>query len=151
MNHLKISFLLVAFFLNSCTSQKTAPFEKNTIKTVPSITNTQRIHDIWNAVRINGAPINRMVAVPRLELNTTTMGVIGTDGCNNYTGIISKLSEEKLSFSKIVATQKMCLGKNVAAAYTSAINQVATYKIDGLQLILYNKSGHEVLAFLKGD
>ncbi|MBR9923312.1 MAG: META domain-containing protein [Bacteroidetes bacterium] len=110
-----------------------------------------RLHDIWVATRIDGNPINRMSAAPSLELNLTTMQVMGNNGCNEYTGEILKVTASELSFGPIAATEKMCKKMDIADKYDAAITQVASYRLEGLNLMLFDSEGKEVLAFLKVD
>lgn len=109
------------------------------------------LHDIWAAIRINGNPINRMATVPRLEINLTDMRVMGSDGCNDYSGSIKEVNNTQLIFGNIASTKKMCPKMETADAYNKAIIVVTSYKLDGLNLILYDKDNKEVLAFLKVD
>ena len=111
----------------------------------------QILNDIWMATSINGGPINRMVSVPRLEINLAEMKIFGTDGCNDYNGAITETTSSKIKFGRIASTRKMCPEMDIANKYTAALNTVASYKLDGLKLTLMNSSGKEVLSFLKVD
>ena len=111
----------------------------------------QRLHDIWMATSINGGPINKMVTVPRMEINLTEMKIFGTDGCNEYNGIIEKSSDKELKFGRIASTRMMCPEMEVADKFNKAMNTVASYKLDGLKLHLMDSKGKEVLSFLKVD
>ncbi|UWX55771.1 META domain-containing protein [Maribacter litopenaei] len=120
------------------------------IKEKPNNPN-QRLHDIWVTTRINGNPINRMSPIPRMEINLTDLKVFGYDGCNQYSGGIKKVTENQIVFGNLASTKKMCHKMDTAEAFIKAINQVAFYKLEGLNLILMNEENEEVLAFLKGD
>ncbi|MCB0516393.1 MAG: META domain-containing protein [Chitinophagales bacterium] len=111
----------------------------------------KRLHDIWIATRINGNPINRMTPTPRMELNLTEMTVMGSNSCNDYSGKIEAVSGDELRFGPIAATKKMCRKMDVANEFDKALNSVASYKLEDLNLILLDKDGNEVLSFLKGD
>lgn len=111
----------------------------------------QRLHDIWIATSINGNPINRMSPIPRMEINLTNMMVLGSDGCNNYSGSIKKASSSQLEFSLLASTRKMCRKMDVPDAFNKAMRNVSSYKLDGLKLILFDDTGKEILSFLKGD
>lgn len=122
-----------------------------TFSKVSSSKANQRMHDIWIATRIDGNPVNRTLPVPRLEINLTKMKVMGSDGCNDFQGAIQEVAEEAFFMGNIASTKKMCPEMETANAFNKALNQVASYKLDGLNLMLKDASGKEVLAFLKGD
>lgn len=111
----------------------------------------QRIHDIWTAIRINGNPINRMTSTPTMEINLTEMKVAGNDGCNEYTGDINEVSDNQITFGLLASTKKMCRKMETAESFNAAMNQVASYRLEELNLILMDAENKEVLAFLKGD
>ncbi|MDY2586830.1 META domain-containing protein [Winogradskyella aquimaris] len=113
--------------------------------------NEVRIHDIWNAVRVGGYPINRMVTVPRLEVNTQDMKIYGNDGCNEYFGSITQLSNTAITIENIGSTRKMCPDMEFPERYMNALKQVKGYDFEENILILKNTNDEEVLAFIKGD
>ncbi len=111
----------------------------------------QILNDIWMASSINGDPINKMVSVPRLEINIAEMKIFGTDGCNEYNGAITESTSDKIKFGRIASTRRMCPEMDIANKYTAALNTVAAYKVNGSKLALMNSSGKEVLSFIKVD
>lgn len=111
----------------------------------------QQLHDIWAAIRIGGHPINRMQAVPSLEINLTEMTILGTDGCNNYTATIKETSATTLSFGPLASTRKICPDMEIPNKFNAMMQKVSTYKLEGLNLILLDEEGKEVLRFLKVD
>jgi heat shock protein HslJ len=110
-----------------------------------------KLHDIWTVIRIAGNPINRMSPIPRMELNLTTMRVLGNNSCNDYTGEIKEVSDTLIVFGNMATTKKMCRKMDVAVSFDDAISKVTYYKSEGLHLIFFNNNEEEVLAFLKGD
>lgn len=122
-----------------------------TFKKKPKTSNKLRIHDIWSAVRIESYPINRMVTVPRLEVNTKEMKIYGNDGCNNYFGTILDLNEETIAINGIGSTRKMCPDMEVPQRFNAALSKISSYRFDKQLLIFSDKDGNEVLAFLKTD
>jgi|GEM_PF-103024 len=111
----------------------------------------QGIHDIWVATRIEGNPINRMVTAPRMEINLTTGQVMGNNSCNNYTGKIEEVTDSKLIFGTIATDRKMCAKMDIADRFNKALNRTASYKKEGLELMIYDEAGNEMLSFLKVD
>ena len=119
------------------------PFEKTQ--------NKIRIHDIWAVIRVEGYPINRMVTVPRLEINTQDMKMMGNDGCNEYFSSIKELTDTKITIENIGSTRKICQEMEFPERYKNALKSIATYSFINDKLIFYNNSGDEVLAFMKVD
>lgn len=110
-----------------------------------------RLNDSWVATRINGNPINRMSPAPSMELNLTTMQVMGNNSCNDYTGKIERVTGSGLKFGPIAATKKMCRTMETADRFNRAIGKTAAYQLDGLNLMFYDEYGNEILSFLKVD
>jgi heat shock protein HslJ len=113
--------------------------------------NSIRINDIWTAVRIDGYPLNRMVKVPRLEVNTKDLKIYGNDGCNTYFGTITDFTETAIAFTKIGASKMLCPDMEVPDRYKNALLEVKSYSFSKTLLILNDDNGKEVLAFIKGD
>ena len=137
-----LSSILILSMLMSCNSGS---------KKSKSTSNEVRIHDIWAAVRIEGYPINRMVTVPRLEVNTTEMKIFGNDGCNSYFGTISEISDSMLILQNIGTTGKMCPNMEIPDRYLSAISKVEHYEFIDNLLVLSDRENNELLAFMKVD
>ncbi len=116
-----------------------------------STSNITRLNDIWNLVRLNGNPINRKVKTPRLEINTSKNTILGTNGCNDYTGTITTITDSTLVFGTIAITSKICKDMEIANAYNTALANVNWYTFNQLKLTLYNAEKKELLTFLKGD
>lgn len=127
-------------------SEKILSFIKN-----KKVTANQGLHDIWAVTRLNGNPLNKMVSVPRLEINLFNMRIMGNDGCNNFSAKINTATSTKLNFSAIALTRKACLKAGVEDEFNKALNKVKTYKLEGVHLTLKDKDGKEVLSFLKVD
>ena len=110
----------------------------------------QRIHDIWATIRINGNTIEKTI-VPRLEINLTKNRVFGNDGCNEYFGSITAVSASKIKFGALAGTKKLCRDMAITNSFNTAMRNVASYKLKGMNLILMDEKGKEILAFLKID
>ena len=134
-----ISSLFLSLILMGCLSKKTS-HEVN-----------QRLNDIWVAKRINGNSINESDYRPTLEINLKENKIYGSDGCNNYQGNITKASEITITFGPLASTRKMCQDMTNASAYNNAMKKVESYKIEGLELTLFNAEDQELLVFYKGD
>lgn len=107
-----------------------------------------RINDIWLATSMGGRPINRMVTAPRLEINLNTMQVMSNDGCNDFSGTISRIDETNIVFGNIAATQKACKKMEVVDRFNKALSNTSSYKFENGTLKLYDTDNNEVLTFL---
>ena len=134
-----ISSLFLSLILMGCLSKKTS-HEVN-----------QRLHDIWIAKRINGNSITESNYRPTLEINLTEGKIYGSDGCNNYQGNITNTTESAITFGYLASTRKMCQNMTNPNAYNNAMKKVESYKLEGLELTLFNAEDQEMLVFLKVD
>ncbi|MCE2612856.1 META domain-containing protein [Flavobacteriaceae bacterium D16] len=110
--------------------------------------NKVRLHDIWSVVRMGGHPINSMVTIPRLEINTSDMKIYGNDGCNEYFGTVNMLTENNISFGNIGSTRKMCPDMEIPQRYNNALSKVNSYVFDEQVLVFTDEEGKEILALL---
>lgn len=108
------------------------------------------LNDIWALTHINSNGFETP-NTPRLEINLTKMQAFGTDGCNNFSGSITKLDQSTLTFGPLASTRKMCTDMNVADQFNQALMKTQTYKHEQLTLYLYDKTGIELLRFKKVD
>ncbi|WP_194768034.1 DUF4377 domain-containing protein [Tamlana sp. I1] len=110
------------------------------------------LNDIWACTHINEKPIDISNSnIPTLEINISKMMLMGTDGCNNYTGNLETLNENSIAFGPIAGTRKMCLDMQTPDSYNTALNKTKSYKREGLILYLYDANGNEILRFNKAD
>lgn len=132
-----IMLLVLPFYFSSATTK-----ENNQAAT--------QLYDIWIATYILDQEIQEENR-PRMELNLSTMEVMGNNGCNHYQGKIAKVDKESINFGNIASTNKMCHNMELSDAFDRAMNSVESYSIAELELTLYNKEGEVVLVFQKGD
>ena len=111
------------------------------------------LNDIWVITKIEGAEAKSINSEgnPILEINTRSMTILGSDGCNNYRGKIEALSENKISFGPIMGTKKACRDMDMPNKYSAALSKVKSYKKERLELILYDETNKELLSFKKVD
>ena len=111
------------------------------------------LNDIWVITKIEGAEAKSINSEgnPVLEINTRSMTILGSDGCNNYRGKIEALSENKISFGPIMRTKKACRDMDIPNKYTTALSKVKSYKKERLELVLYDETNKELLSFKKVD
>lgn len=113
-----------------------------------------RLHDIWAVTHINGQAIpsnSQTIQTPSMEINTQTMRVMGTDGCNQYQGSIDDLSATEIEFDDLISTRKMCVDMTVPTQFQRAMDDTDRYQLNQLTLTFLDDNGREVLRFLKVD
>lgn len=73
----------------------------------------------------------------------------GSGGCNTYNGPYQAGEAQSLTIGPVASTKKMCEQdiSDQEQAYFVALDQVATYAIDGDQLTLSNEAGEMLLQF----
>lgn len=105
----------------------------------------------WTLVKLNNNPINRMLVLPTLTIQTNKMTLFGNDGCNNYSASIGHLTTDSITLKPIISTLKACIEKNMATEYYTALQTVVTYKIDATTLQIINNQNQTVLTFLRNE
>ncbi len=113
----------------------------------PGSTATNPLEDTsWILTNLNGQPVLPDV---QTTANFTTERIDGTDGCNNYSGSYT-VKGNKISINDDMVSTMMACEEAVmqqAAAYNSALILADTFKIEGQQLTLQDKSGNKLAVF----
>lgn len=110
----------------------------------------EKISGSYTLATMNENPINRMVAVPTLEIDAEGMRIFGNAGCNSYNGPIESLNSEKFLVSdKIATTMMACNKENIETDYLQNLATAEKYEVKDSTLKLYNKSGKNILSFIK--
>jgi len=109
------------------------------------------LNDIWVAEVVDGTAVADQGKAPRLEINSSTLEVMGTDGCNSLSGKISVLSNTELVFAPLAVTRKMCLDMTIPDKFNEAILKVRSYKISNLKLTLLDEQGKVLVVLKKVD
>ncbi|WP_452223105.1 META domain-containing protein [Lacinutrix chionoecetis] len=114
---------------------------------------TLRLHDIWALQAVKGETINPKDynQHPNLELNLRTNRVMGSDGCNTFSGDIKTADTKNLTFKALISTEKACLNMKLTNQVGKYLSEVQTYKLNNLELTLFNTEGDEVLRYKKVD
>lgn len=103
----------------------------------------------WILNKINDIPIDRSIELPELEININQMKIVGTGGCNNYSGDIASLTNNTISFRTISMTEKACINKNIETDYFKALNKVTNFKIKDKILMFYDENENLLLTFIE--
>lgn len=128
------TLLLCILFLSSC---------------APKDTKSQ-LNDTWLLTKVQGSKVpstgentRRKDALVKINLNDNSIS--GTDGCNNFHGSISSVSDSELCFGPIVSTRMMCQDMSIADLFNTTISKVQSYKIENNQLFLFDEEGNELM------
>lgn len=105
----------------------------------------------WTLAQLNDHPLNRMVVVPKLNIDLSQKLIYGNGGCNEFTSKLQNLGVSKIELGPVASTQKACINKNVEAEFNQALNSVKTYQIKGNTVTFYDEAGKKVLAFIKDE
>lgn len=108
-----------------------------------------KLEGSWQLVKINEAPINKMVKVPELQVRLNTREIAGSGGCNIYAAKINKLSSEQIKFSEAQITKRACIAKNIEQKYFNALMAADNYQITDDLLTIFDANRQSVLSFLK--
>jgi heat shock protein HslJ len=88
-----------------------------------------------------------MAGVSRIHPTTREKRVAGSGGCNRMMGSYT-LDGGKLTFSQMAGTRMACPdGMDVEQAFHAALGKVATWRIDGETLELFDAGGASVAEF----
>jgi heat shock protein HslJ len=104
----------------------------------------------WKLTTIaQGGAVSSVVADTQvtLALHQADSTVAGSAGCNNYSGTYTEGEGGALSFSALATTRMMCAEDVMAqeTAFLTAMEQVASYQIEGTQLRLLDDGGAMLL------
>ncbi len=112
-----------------------------------------RINDIWVLTAIEGEAVSpsQKGKTPRIELNVSKMKVMGTDGCNNFTGRIKKLGTKAIEFGPLAGTKRLCPNMKTPDKFNSLLSKAAAYKIEKNELTLLDASEKVLFSFKKTD
>lgn len=109
-----------------------------------------RLNDIWAVTHIEGEEI-KLKELPYFEINTDEMLVGGNNGCNQFTGPLKRATDKVLEFGDLAMTMQMCADMKVPHAINRAMAAVRSYKLDELNLKLYDAEGKLLLTLRKSD
>lgn len=109
------------------------------------------LNDIWVVEQLEGEMVMDKSNAPSLEIHTSDMEAMGSDGCNNFMGKIQKLNNEELVFGPLAGTRKMCPDMTVPDKFNKALTRVRKYHITGLKLKLMDEKEKVVLLLKKVD
>ena len=132
--------LLLALLLSACAAQ-TTPTLPPTAETGSGLKGIE-----WVLQTLNGEPVLSDVSVT-VKLDETSLG--GSDGCNSYSGTYQSEGSQFKVNPDMASTMMACAEPVMtqAAAYTTALVQAVSYRLEGQQLTLLDASGAALAVF----
>ncbi|MFV0589958.1 MAG: META domain-containing protein [Draconibacterium sp.] len=109
------------------------------------------LNDIWVAEIVDGETVADKTKLPSLEIHSADMQAMGSDGCNNFSGKITMLTNTELVFGPLAGTKKMCPDMQIPTKFNKMIPRVRSYKIANLKLTLLDDQGEVLAVFTKAD
>ncbi|OIQ36932.1 MAG: hypothetical protein BM563_09755 [Bacteroidetes bacterium MedPE-SWsnd-G1] len=111
------------------------------------------IHDVYVLTNINSKNVSseNVEQTPTLEINISKMEILGTNGCNNFGGSISKLEGDKIEFGQLRETLRMCEFMEIPSLYSKELGNVRSFKKEQGALVFYNSENKNILSFKKVD
>ena len=113
-----------------------------------------RINDTWVLVKLKEEtlqPAKEGISAPLLEINVGEMSYMGKDGCNNFTGGIIELDEQRIRFGVAAGTRMMCQEMRIPDLFNITIPEVAGWEIIEEKLRLSDADGRELMQLKKSD
>lgn len=113
------------------------------------------LNGTWDAFKINGSVIKLTRqrdagVIPQIEISIEEMTIRGINGCNNLSGKILSIKDNKIELGPIAVTSKMCPDMTIADSFNNALNAVKEFKVEDGKLKLLAEDGTELLEFNKG-
>ncbi len=117
---------------------------------------TLRLNDIWALEAIREIALvftddQPGLQRPTIEFHLADRRVMGTNGCNNFTGALQAVTADSLRLGPLATTRMACPGSEVPDRVDRALSAVAAYEFDGLQLYLKDQAGQTLLRYRKVD
>jgi heat shock protein HslJ len=103
----------------------------------------------WKLISLNmkTIAIADEAKIPEIKINTAKKNLNGFSGCNRITMSLDLTSDNKIKLQPGIMTRMACPEPNYESDFMQALNQVDSYALSDVRLILYNQEGVEVLRF----
>ena len=139
MSKIKLMLLMISvFLLQACANQPTSnnPEVPQAEASITPKFPDSRLEGQWKIYHIKGVKLQKK-------------SISGNDSCNNFTGLISLITDTQLTFGEIASTLRLCPEIEYSSVFLTALQETTSYKIEDEKLQLFNQEGEEVLTFLK--
>ncbi len=107
------------------------------------------LHNIWVLEKLNGNPVVIESGMITLEIFVEDQKYLGNGGCNNYSGGIEKLFDDRIGFGNAITTKMYCQKTaDLETEYFQALSEVRYWSMtdDGM-LKLLGEDQKELLLF----
>ncbi len=132
--------VLLAVITLSCKNQKTG--------TTDNDIGDYRVHDIWAIIEFDGEELQAEDfngEMPMMEINITTGQVMGTDGCNRFTGGV-EVQDEFLIFSNLAGTRMACPKMEMGDKITKALSgKKLGFEIGDNKMVFFNERQEKLM------
>jgi len=142
-----ICIIALGLEMNACKSKKTTKSETGSSVSVTA-TSENLVEKKWKLIEINGVALSTMTPQPAVEafifFQADGDRVNGSSGCNNFAGSYKLDSGNRLHFSGVASTRKMCLDMTIEDQMNKMFQAVDSYTLQNGTLSL--KQGKTTLA-----
>ena len=123
-----------------------ATSDKSTFNDAASIINKH-----WKLVELNGKPVSFPQSSSAAFLLMNPDGTVnGSLGCNSFSGSYTLQEGNRISFSRLVNTQKMCMDMSIETEMVRVLQIADNYNLTEKQLVL-NRARMAPLARFEAD
>jgi heat shock protein HslJ len=137
-----LGFIILAAGMNACKSNKTIENAvENAAATSPTGVNTDIVEKYWKLCEIFGTNIKdgtQPAKEPYITLKADGNRLVGCGGCNNYTGTYELKPGNRIKFSGVAVTSKMCINMDmdIETKLSQALEMADSYFLKEDTLIL---------------
>ncbi len=112
-----------------------------------------RLHDIWALIAMEGFEDvqGRYLKSSAIEIHVNDKRITGNSPCNQFSGGISVLTDERIELSMIASTKRACPDLDIESEFYERLQKARSYRLEELNLVLMDGEGFETLRFLKVD
>jgi len=88
----------------------------------------------WRLVELNGNPVNKKDAFITFDVNSNR--VSGNFGCNDFSGMYNLRTGNRIEFSQVVGTLKLCLDMETENGFKKILDMTDNYTVSDNKLSL---------------
>ncbi|MDR5888508.1 MULTISPECIES: META domain-containing protein [Halomonas] len=104
----------------------------------------------WNLLLVGTSERLEMPATPWFQV-AADGNVIGSDGCNRFTGSVALDAQNRIEFSSLTSTRRACPDMAGARQVTEMLDEAYRYLIDHDRLVFFGPDQHVLGGFRRVD